>query len=161
MVSAVTVLEWLTVPLPAPTRPASLPEEPWKMPEQIEFNAKESLVVLNNVSLWGKLADAALVAVPGEPKWNFLGVITRGDERLVILNVENQPEQRLSKGDILPDGSQILHIENDTLCLLHNGQKRNLSIYPQGRLSGTMSASNTADAPVCLETVERSKDKTR
>ena len=145
MVGIATV-EWLLVPAPAAVGSALLPAEPWKIPEQSSFNAKDALVTLNNASLWGKLAD---IAQPSdiEPAWRFIGAMARGQEHHVIIQKDNQPEQILVPGDSLPGGSKILSIENDRLCLLINGQKRSLYIYPQGHLSAKMSAQSEA-API-------------
>jgi hypothetical protein len=144
------------LPPPSPVRLAQLAEEPWKIPVQPEFDAKRSLETLNNASLWGKQADSALDAPLNDPEWRFLGAMARGQERHVIIKIENQPEQRLVSGDTLPGGSKILSIENDRLCLLVNKQKRSLAIYPQGPLSGKMS-SLAEEAPVRAEPARRAK----
>jgi hypothetical protein len=131
-------LQWFIVPSPDPVSPVRLAEDPWKIPDNPEFNAKESLATLTNASLWGKLADTALAAPLNDPEWRFLGALSRGQESQVIIQIDGQPEQRLVPGDSLPGGSQILSIDNDRLCLLVNGQKRSLAIYSQGPLSGIM-----------------------
>lgn len=138
MIIGIAYLQWLMTPPPAAVRPAPMAEEAWKTPDQPEFDAKAARAQLNSAGLWGKLADSALAAPLNDPEWRFLGAMARGQERYVIIKIENQPEQKLAPGDTLPGGSQILAIENDRLCLLLNGQKRSLSIYPQGPLSGNM-----------------------
>ncbi len=138
MIAGIVAVAWLTVPAPVAVRPVQLAEEPWKVPVQPVFNAKDVLATLNSASLWGKLADLAQPD-DSEPEWRFVGAIARGQERQVIIKKGNQAEQVLVIGDSLPGGSKILSIENDRLCLLINGQKRSLYIYPQGRLSGKMS----------------------
>lgn len=139
-IAGVAYLQWQMAPSPAPVRPARLAEEPWKILEQPEFDAKEALAALNGASLWGKLADSALAEPLNDPEWRFLGALARGEERHVIIQIVGQPEQKLVPGDTLPGGSKILSIENDRLCLQVNGQKRSLAIYPQGPLSGKMSS---------------------
>lgn len=138
LVSGIASLAWLVVPTPMAVRPPPLAEAPWKLPVQLVFNAESALTTLNSTSLWGKLTD---IAQPSdiEPEWRFIGSITRGNERQVIIKKDNQPEQTLVTGDALPGGSKILSIEVDRICLLLNGQKRSLYIYEQGRLSGKMS----------------------
>lgn len=160
MIGATTFLQWFIVPSPMPGRPARLAEEPWKIPDQIEFDAKEALATLSSASLWGKLADIAPAAPSGPPEWHFLGALAQGQERQVIIKIENQPEQRLAPGDTLPDGSQILSIENDRLCLLTDGQKRSLSIYPQGPLSGTMPMQGD-EASACLRAAKRARGRNK
>ncbi len=139
MIVGIATLQWLTVPPPSAARPARLAEDPWKIPGRPEFDAKQALATLNSASLWGKLADTALAVPLNAPEWRFLGAMARGQERSVIIKIDNQPERTLVPGDTLPGGSKILSIENDRLCLLINGQKRSLAIFPQGPLSGKMS----------------------
>ena len=123
---------------PTAPRPSPLAEAPWKIPVKPVLNANDLIATLTSGSLWGKLADS-IQTNDGEPEWHFLGTMIRGAERHVIIKKDNQPEQTLVPGDSLPGGSKILSIENDRLCLLINGHKRSLYIYPQGRLSGKMS----------------------
>ena len=138
LIVGIATLQWLTVPPPPAPRPARLAEEPWKIPGRPKFDAKQALATLNSASLWSKL-DAALVEPLNAPEWRFLGAMARGQERSVIIKIDKQPERKLVPGDTLPDGSKILSIENDRLCLLIDGQKRSLAIFPQGPLSGKMS----------------------
>lgn len=159
LAGVVAFLQWMLVPSPAPVRSVRLADEPWKIRQAPEFDVKEALATLKGASLWGKLADVAVAAPPVDPQWQFLGAIAHGQERQVIVAVENQPEQRLVPGDTLPDGSQILRIENDYLCLLVDGQKRSRAIYPQGRLGGIMPAQE--DAAVCLEDAKPAKGKNK
>lgn len=134
---AVAIAAWLVIPPPISVQPARLVEEPWKMPMQFAPKTNEALATLNDASLWGKLADIPRVS-DVEPEWRFIGAMARGKERHVIIKKDNQLEQVLVPGDILPGGSKILGIENDRLCLLINGQKRSLYIYAQGPLGGKM-----------------------
>ena len=132
-------LQWTVIPMPTPTPPTRLAEETWKIPNPlISVDVKESLAMLSSASLWGKQADVALAAPLSDPEWRFLAAIVRGQERHVIIKIDDQPEQTLAIGDTLPGGSQILSIESDRLCLLINGQKRSLAIYSPGPLSGIM-----------------------
>ena len=136
-IAVIAGLEWLLIPGPTALKSATLPDAPWKIPVQPASGSKDALVTLTNINLWGKLADT-VQASENEPEWHFLGTMIRGNERHVIIKKDNQPEQTLVPGDSLPGGSKILSIENDRLCLLINGQKRSLYIYPEGRLSGKM-----------------------
>lgn len=155
-IAGIAYLQWLMAPPPAAVRPARLAVEPWNIPARPEFDAKEALAALNGASLWGKLADTAQAVPLNDPEWRFLGAMARGQERYVIVKIDNQPEQKLVPGDTLPGGAKILGIENDRLCVLVNGQQRSLSVYPQGPLSGKMS--NLAEeAPVHAEPARRAK----
>ena len=137
IVGGMAALAWLVVPAPVVVGPVLLAEGQWKVPVRPVINAKETIATLSSASLWGKLADVAQPS-DSEPEWRFIGAMVRGEERYVIIKKDNLPEQTLVVGDTLPGGSKILSVESDRLCLLINGQKRNLFIYPQGRLSGKM-----------------------
>ena len=138
IVISVSIAGWLVIPPPIAVQSSGLADVPWEMPKLFAFNAKDALATLTEASLWGKLADIPR-ASDVEPEWRFIGAMARGEERHVIIKKDNQMEQMLVPGDILPGGSKILSIENDRLCLLINGQKRSLYIYAQGPLGGDMS----------------------
>ena len=139
LLGGVAVLAWLAIPTPSVARAAPLVEEPWKLPTLPSYDSRNALATLTAGGLWGKLAETASPPA-GEAEWRFVGVVGRGEVRYVIIKQGDQSEQTLAPGDSLPGGSKILSIENDRLCLLINGNKRSLDIYPQGRLSGKMSA---------------------
>jgi|GEM_PF-1865327 len=138
LAGSITGLIWLMVPGPAPLRVLPLAETPWILPVQPVSNTKDALLTLSSATLWGKLADTVQPS-DSEPEWRFVGTMLRGQDRSVIIKKDNQLEQTLVVGDSLPGGSKIISIDSDRLCLLINGQKRSLYIYPQGRLSGKMS----------------------
>lgn len=146
VMGGIAFLQWLIIPHPAAIRPANLAEEPWRIQSQTGFDAKQALATLNAASLWGKLPDIAPDAPLNAPEWRFLGAMVRGADRHVIIKIEDQPEQRLVPGDTLPGGSQILSIESDRLCLLMDGRKRSLAIYPDGPLGGIMPRQEEAPA---------------
>ena len=158
LLGGIALLQWFVVPPPAPVRATRLAEEAWKLPLPDEFDVKGALATLDSSSLWGKLADIAPVVLANAPEWRFLGAVARGAERQVIIKIDKQPEQRLVPGDTLPDGSEILSIEIDRICILINGQKRSLAIYPQGSLSGTM-AKWAAEKPARLDSGPRPRKR--
>ena len=147
VLSVFAVVAWLVVPTPKEIRSPSMAQESWKLPTQPVFKVKDILATLNSVGLWGKLAE---IAQPSdiEPEWRFIGAMGRGHERQVIIKKTNQPEQILVPGDSLPGGSKILSIDNDRICLLINGQRRSLYIYPHGPLSGKMSNKVEGEVPI-------------
>ena len=67
--------------------------------------------------------------VQNDPDWRFDGVTVNGAERRVLVRVAGQAATALKEGDALPGGAKILHIHDDSLCLLINGKKRNLDIF--------------------------------
>lgn len=126
------VAEWHYTPEPPAPRSLRVDAEPWALPRLPKSQPDKALEILNKVSLWGKLPDAAVALPLNEPDWRFIGVVTSGTERFVMIKVDGQPEQRLTINDKLPGGSKILDIGADSLCVLVNGKKRNLAIYKQG-----------------------------
>lgn len=123
---AAAFAEWLLVPSPPQLKPRVPTEESWELAQLPKVQPKIAVEVLNRVSLWGKLPE------PGEEKpleWRFLGMVTNGQERYVLIKIAGQPEQQLKAGDTLPGGSKILKIEDDILSLLVNGKKRSIGIY--------------------------------
>jgi len=92
---------------------------------------QQSLAVLTGASLWGKLPETGAETSLNDPEWRFVGAVARGQERYVLVKIDHQPVMKLTQGDALPGGSKIISIENDRLCLMVNGKKRRLNIYPQ------------------------------
>lgn len=119
---------------PAPTDPARLPAqaEPWLLPKVTEVVPSQTLEVLGRTNLWGKLPDAAAAPPLNDPEWRFLGIVKIGQERFVLIKLEGLPERRLNVNDILPGGSKIVKIEDDSLCILINGARRKLGIHNTG-----------------------------
>ena len=139
LIAGVAYIEWLMVPPPIAARPAALVDEPWELAGQPRYDTAQALATLNKASLWGKLADNAVPRVV-DAGWRFVGTMARARERYVIVKVGDQAEQKLAPGDKLPDGTSILAIENDRICVMINNKKRSLAIYAQGLLSGEMSS---------------------
>lgn len=130
-ICAIAYGQWLQTPLPKPLKPISLAEEPWQLRPQRKAELEQPLTTLAGASLWGKLPETDAKTPLNDPEWRFLGAVAHGSERYVLIQIEGQPETKLAPGDVLPGGSKIVSIENDHLCLLVNGKKRRLSIYPQ------------------------------
>lgn len=99
------------------------------MPQLPKARPEKAAEILDKISPWGKLPAPGEQPSLNDPEWRFLGIVARGSERYVLIKIENQPELQLKVGDKLPGGSQILKIEDDSLCLLINGKKRKIGIY--------------------------------
>lgn len=123
---------WWLAPIPLEPKPARNVAEPWALPQVQKIQSSKALDALNKASLWGKLPEIETAKPLNDPEWRFVGIVTNGPERFVLINVEGQPEQKLSINDKLPGGSKILNIESDSLCILINGKKRSLGIYKMG-----------------------------
>ena len=139
LVAAIAYIQWMIVPAPTGGRAIPPADDRWEIASAQPPAAAQAVEMLNKSSLWGKAAEAPPVAV-ADSNWRFLGAMARGRERYVIVQVGNQPERRLAPGDKLPDGTPIVDIGHDRICVLVNNKKRSLAIYPQGPLSGKMTS---------------------
>lgn len=128
------VLQWMLVPAPVLPPPGRVADAAWQLPAAQKPQPQEALEVLQNAGLWGKVTETEAQKPLTDPPWRLVGVITGGPERYVLIMIEGQPQQQLKVGDSVPGGSRILSIEDASLCLLVNGKKRKLDIYPQGSL---------------------------
>lgn len=133
-VAGAGILLWIIIPAPQLPPPARQPEAAWQLPGGGKPEPRQALELLQKAELWGKETEKeAQKSAMTDPPWRFVGVIAHGAERYVLIKIEGQPQQQLKVGDSVPGGSKILDIEGTTLCLLVNGKKRKLDIYPQGR----------------------------
>lgn len=132
LLTAAIAVEWLLVP--APTVSSRSPgRESWKLPEPLPpHQAERAMEVLASTTPWGRLAGLPDRPPLNPPNWRILGIATRGSERAVLIRIDQQPDRQLGIGDALPGGSTILEIHEDFLCLLVEGKKRMLPLYPQG-----------------------------
>jgi len=132
IIGIAAVLIWVNSPTPAGLGSAAPSREEWRLPSAIkaatETETEKRVQTLSTRNLWGTVTAAALPEIPHDPAWRIAGVITVGAERQVVLNIENRPVELLKVGGKLPGGSQILSIGNDRLCVLVNGQRRELDI---------------------------------
>jgi hypothetical protein len=123
---------WLSAPAPPPPKQLRLATEQWTLPPAPKAQAGKAVEILNKNSLWGKLPEVAGAKPLTDPAWRFLGIVTSGPERFVLIKIEGLPEKSLRINDSLPGGSKILAIENDKICILIEGKKRSLGIYKTG-----------------------------
>lgn len=121
---------WDQVTLPAAGKPPVLREAPWQLPDIPGNDPKNALAVIAEHTLWGSVAATAPPPL-ADPAWRFVGVMRNGNERHLMISIENKPLATLKEGDELPGGSKILTIADDHLCLLVNGHKRKIGIYRQ------------------------------
>lgn len=82
---------------------------------------------------WGKLPPPEPVGPEPDPAWTMLGIVRTGRDQWVIVKVDGQPERQLRVNDALPEGSTIVAIDEDSICVLVNGTRRKLGIAPLGR----------------------------
>lgn len=123
---------WFLAPGPMEPARSQQQTDPWSLPAVGEGPSPKALEVLGRANLWGALPEVAAKASLNDPDWRFLGIVGSGAERFVLIKVEGLPERRLNVNDILPGGSKILKIEDDSLCILVNGSRRRLKIHNMG-----------------------------
>lgn len=126
-------LAWGTNPdLPAP-KAARFAEEPWVLGHLPAPDLKKAYDYLSTASIWGKVEVVKKDEPLTDPAWRFLAVMANGSEKYVVIDVEKQPNRQLKVGDTLPGGAKIHEISQGSVCVIVNGKKRNLPIYPQDR----------------------------
>jgi hypothetical protein len=123
-------VSWPFVNVPSVGKAGERRQE-WELAAVKRADPAKSLEVLAKVSPWGKLPEAAESQAPERNDWRISAIYTRGAERVVVVKVGTRPEQRLKVGEALPEGSTILQISDDSLCVLVNGVKRKLPIHPR------------------------------
>lgn len=126
-------LAWQTPPQwPVQLDPVRV-EEPWQIAPSREADLKPSLGYLATTTMWGKVEVAKAENEQPDPAWRFMGLMSVGTEKMVMIAVEKQPDRQLRKGDTLPGGAKILEIHADSLCVNIEGKHRRLPLYQQSR----------------------------
>ena len=110
------------------------PGDQWSLDKVPTPDLKKSYAYLSAATIWGNVEAVKKEEDERDPAWRFLAVMVNGSERFVVIDVEKQPNRQLKVGDKLPGGAKIHDINQDSLCVIVNGKKRALPIYPQGRL---------------------------
>lgn len=125
-----TGLMWVVTPTPMPPATAAVAAETWELPELVKDETNKHLDLIVARNLWRDVVQAQPVSA-SKPEWRFVGVVTNGRERSLLISIDNKPAEMLQVGGKLPGGSEILKINEDRICILINGQKRTLPIYRQ------------------------------
>jgi len=118
--------QWAYEPPVANARSAAA--EHWQLSPRPMLAPQSALKFLQSADRWGNLAKLQADQAQSEPTWGFTGVMGKGRERYVMLSVQGQPERPVTVGDPLPNGSAILEIGPDSVCILINGKKRTLPV---------------------------------
>jgi len=104
------IICWFAVAEPSAPAAVAPVAETWALPKLPENQSSKSLNAINARNLWGIVtANAA----PKEPAWTIQGIARTGIERFVLMSVEGKPVEILKVGDLLPDGTKIVQIDND------------------------------------------------
>ena len=108
-------------------------EESWTLAKLPAPDLKKAYDYLSTSSLWGKVEVARKDEPKIDPAWRFLAVMVNGSEKYVVIDVDKEPNRQLRIGDQLPGGAKIHEISQGSVCVIVNGKKRSLPIYPQYR----------------------------
>lgn len=120
------VICWFGAPEPALPRTLGTVAEPWSLPKVIEHDSKKSIDAINARNLWG----AVVADAPKEPEWHVLGIIRSGADWLILLTVDGKPVEMLKIGGTLPNGMEVVQIENDRFfAMTPDKQKLAFGIY--------------------------------
>lgn len=130
--AATAVVAWVATPEPRPAATPGKAPDSWQLPALSRPPAPATFDALAKSSLWGDVAAPTVSAPLTDPPWRFLGIVRQGADRFVLIKAEGRSEQRLTLSEKLPDGSEIVEIGDDSLCILINGQRRRLAIYKMG-----------------------------
>ncbi len=116
------VICWFAVAEPSVPTAAALTPETWTLPKLPENQSRKSLDAINARNIWGIVAANA----PKEPVWTIQGIARSGNERFVLMSIEGKPVEILKVGDLLPDGTKIVQIDNDRF-LVETADKKKIA----------------------------------
>lgn len=111
---------WFGLPAPTPGKLAPPVNDAWLMPTMPETQTKKSVDAITVRNLWG-IVPANL---PLPPVWAIQGIARSGADRFILLAFEGKPAEILKVGDLLPDGTKIVQIENDRFFVLNAEKKK-------------------------------------
>ncbi len=126
-------IAWGTSPDLPVTKAMRSSEEPWTLARLPAPDLKKAYDYLSTASIWGKVEVVKKDEPQTDPAWRFLAAMVSGSEKYVVIDVEKQPNRQLKVGDTLPGGAKIHEINQGSVCVIVNGKKRSLPIYPQDR----------------------------
>lgn len=127
--------EWRLLPVPTKDLGHDTPAQEWRLPMIADEPLGRAWQALSLFRPWQDMdvaAAAKATAVelpPRSPAWKMLGVMRRGNQSYLALQVEGQPIRELRAGESLPDGSQVIEISTETVCIEVNGRRRALRIF--------------------------------
>jgi hypothetical protein len=126
-------IAWATGPdLPA-AKVTRSSEDQWVLARSPVPDLKKASEYHSTASIWGKVDVVKKDEPVVDPAWRFLAVMVSGSEKYVVIAVDKQPNRQLKVGDQLPGGAKIHEIRQGSVCVIVNGKKRLLPIYPQDR----------------------------
>ncbi len=126
LVAITTALIVLVAPVAKPTsRAIANPSEGWAFP-RLDGGAdpKPFLASINRGNLWGVQADASNGAIDRSGQWRVAAIVGQGLDRSVVIEFGDDKVLPLKAGQKFPDGTPILDIKENGVCVqLSNGRR--------------------------------------
>ena len=116
----VAVSCWFGLPAPTPGKPVPAAADVWQLPKPPEGETKKSVDAITARNLWGVVP----ANLPPPPVWAIQGIARSGTDRFILLAFEGKPAEILKVGDLLPDGTKIVQIDNDRFFVLNAEKKK-------------------------------------
>jgi hypothetical protein len=131
LLPAILFWEWRMLPSLPSAASVAMVRESWRLPKPRGEDLERAKQALETRSPWRTVQPAETLAAlpPKDPDWRILGVMARGNEKYLSILVEGEPGREVKVGDLLPGGSKLLDIGTETICVLVNGQKRQLNTF--------------------------------
>ena len=104
----------------------------WSLPRWAPYVAGPKREELARLQLWveepGKRKEEA-VKVAATPPWRFIGTVREGSRMRAVIELEGKKVQRLSQGDALPNGAQIVTIGNGEISYNEDDSQKTLKLF--------------------------------
>ena len=131
MVTAIVIVAFA----PTPNAVSSVnvnPNEGWVVPRiQIVDQAPQIVAGLQKSNLWGIAADKLAEDDTAASQWRLAGITGGAQSRTVIVQFGDDRVLPLKAGDKFPDGTVIIGIRENGVCVSLTGQKRFLPLSGQ------------------------------
>ena len=105
----------------------------WLLPKWSPYAAGPRREDLAHLAIWaeepGKRKDVAVV-LPPVPPWRFVGTVRDGSKVLALIELDQGKHvQRLSPGDALPNGGQIVTVAVGELSYTEDDAQKTLKLF--------------------------------
>jgi hypothetical protein len=130
ILAAIAFWQWQQ-PLVHKPMPTLVDKDDWRLPTEPTEDLAEARAQMEEHNLWGDSRPPQQLKPLTPPNWRITGVYAAGNERFVLLNIEQQPLQQLKQGERLPGGAKILKIDAEQITIALNGKTRQLKVYKE------------------------------
>ncbi|AMS31631.1 MAG: hypothetical protein ACK45Y_08370 [Betaproteobacteria bacterium] len=132
---AIIVISTLAIaPTPQPSTMRSVgADSGWALPSVAPMPANYAGTVrdLAQSKLWGGQVDVAAGANDLVSRWRIAGVTGQRNERYVIIQFGDDRIQQLKAKDQFPDGTVIVEVRENGVCVMLQGKRRLLPLDGQ------------------------------